>query len=201
MSRYYQPLNNALNSNDFLKSPVTWFVGGIIIISIIVGVLLSMGFFSSSRARDDRLYYAITNNNVVSDDRRLNKIRANEFSSLDSQNDPIVSSGNLWASGGVRRRRPTYPLNSIPENPITTSSTLLPQVAPLPIVNPMPSVDTQATMMPQLPELSGRYTNQNFGSTQDLSNPVMNSRIGVAPLNTPTYTGGLERRTAKRTAY
>jgi hypothetical protein len=61
-----------------------------------------------------------------------------------------------------------------------------------------------ATMMPEIPPLSSaRYTNLNFGSTQDLNNSAMQGRIAGLrePLNTPTYGGGLERRTSKRTPY
>ncbi len=199
MSRYYQSPNNSLKSSDLFANPVTW----IIIIGVIalgvVGYLWYSGYFSSSR--DNRLFYnpnsAITN---VSDPNPLDKIRANDFSALQSQTDPIKSAGVRWAGTGPRKIV-SYILNKIPE-PVVTNNVPLPPQDTQPIVNPTPSVDTMATMMPEIPPLSSaRYTNLNFGSTQDLNNSAMQSRIGNPNLNTPTYGGGIERRTSKRTPY
>jgi len=201
MSRYYQPLNNSLKSEDLFANPVTWIIIIVVIALGVVGYLWYSGYFSSSR--DNRLFYnpnsAITN---VSDPNPLDRIRANDFSALQSQTDPIKSAGVRWAGTGPRKIL-SYILNKIPE-PVVTNNVPLPPQDTQPIVNPTPSVDTMATMMPEIPPLSSaRYTNLNFGSTQDLNDSTMQGRLAGLrePLNTPTYGGGLERRTSKRTPY
>jgi hypothetical protein len=197
MSGYSQPgLRNlgsqGPNSNMF-KDPMV--IGGIMILAFVVfGIIAAwyFGLFSSERKKDNRLYYNNLGINNVSDINPLNRIRANEFSSIDSQNEPITGSGGLWVGGGRRRRRPAYSTTvAIPENPITESGIIIP-----PLPNPTPETSTQP-MIPEIPPLSSaRY---NFGNTQNLSDSAMQSRIGTGPLNNPTYGGGLERRTSKKT--
>jgi hypothetical protein len=193
MSGYSQPglrnLGPRNSSSDMFKNPMIWGVG-LIVIASILGILWYLGYFSSDE-RSNRLRYPWTSSNNVFDPKNLNGIRANEFSSIDSQNDPITGSGALWA-GGRRRRRPAYSTTvAIPENPITESGIIIP-----PLPNPTPETSTQP-IIPELPPLSSaRY---NFGNTQNLSDSVMQSRIGNEPLNNATYGGGLERRTSKKT--
>jgi hypothetical protein len=190
MSGYSQPglrnLGPQNSSSDMFKNPMIWGVG-LIVIASILGIMWYLGYFSSE-GRSNRTHYPWSSSDNVFDPKNLNRIRANEFSALRSENEAIVGTGGLYAGGGSRKI-PSYPLTSIPENPISESSTIIP---PLPIS----TTETQAQpqpMMPELPGLTNRYTNKNYRNIDDLNNPVINSSLGQPPI--PPYGSTRSRRT------
>jgi hypothetical protein len=185
MSGYSQPgLRNFSQNSDMFKNPMIWGVG-LIVIASILGIMWYLGYFSSERS--NRLNYPWSSSDNVFDPKNLNRIRANEFSALRSENEPITGTGGLWAGNG-RRKRPSYPLTSIPENPISESSTI---IRPLPISTT--ETRTLEPMMPELPGLAKRYTNRDFRNVDDLNNPVINSSLGQPPI--PPYGSTRSRRT------
>jgi hypothetical protein len=189
MSGYSQPglrnLGPQNSSSDMFKNPMIWGVG-LIVIASILGIMWYLGYFSSDE-RSNRLQYPWSSSDNVFDPRNLNGIRANEFSALRSETEPITGTGGLWVGNRGRPKRPSYPLTSIPENPISESSTIIP---PLPIS----TTETRTQpMMPELPGLTKRYTNKNFRNVDDLNNPVINSSLNQPPI--PPYGSTRSRRT------
>jgi hypothetical protein len=162
---------------------------GVTILTVVILMLTGVISFPKAETRlyfDDYINTDPTVTNNIQDLNPLNRIRHDDGSVLDSQMSRPDGNNQLYAGRRGRRRRPSYPNINIPVNPITESGIIIP-----PLPNPTPETSIQP-MIPEIPGLSSRYTNQKFGDNSD----YVTGRVGQESVQ--TFTPHEMRKTSKR---